>query len=72
MTCWAPRNKKRVKGFIINKFRGDISLLQPGIDWLEARLGIPVLATIPYIQNLHIEAEDAIDFSQTLDQKKSY
>jgi len=65
----SPTEQQRVKGFIINKFRGDISLLQPGIDWLEARLGIPVLATIPYIQNLHIEAEDAIDFSQTLDQK---
>lgn len=58
--------RKRVIGFVINKFRGDISLLQSGIDWLEARLGIPVLATLPYIPNCYLEAEDAIDFQQNL------
>ena len=53
--------KQRVVGFIINRFRGDINLLKPGIDWLEARLGVPVVAVIPYIEKLYIEAEDAID-----------
>ena len=55
----------RVVGFIINRFRGDISLLQSGLDWLEQRTGKPVLAVIPYIHDLHIEAEDAIDRSNT-------
>jgi adenosylcobyric acid synthase len=54
----------RVRGFIINRFRGDIALLQPGLDWLEERCGVPVLGVIPYLHDLHIEAEDAINHSQ--------
>ncbi len=50
----------RVVGFVINKFRGDVSLLQPGIDWLEQRTGKKVLAVMPYLHGLHLEAEDAI------------
>ncbi|MEB3102057.1 cobyric acid synthase [Ferviditalea candida] len=52
--------RKRIKGFIINKFRGDMSLLQSGLDWLEQRTGIAVLGVIPYLPNLDIEAEDSI------------
>ncbi|HQQ64424.1 MAG TPA: cobyric acid synthase [Pseudomonadales bacterium] len=52
--------QQRVVGFVINKFRGDISLLQPGIDWLEQRTGKKVLAVLPYLHGLHLEAEDAI------------
>ncbi len=50
----------RVIGFVINRFRGDIALLQSGLDWLEQRTGKPVLGVIPYLTDLHIEAEDAI------------
>jgi adenosylcobyric acid synthase len=50
----------RVKGFIINRFRGDISLLQPGLDWLEQRTGKPVLGVLPYLHGLFLDAEDAI------------
>jgi len=50
----------RVKGFIINRFRGDIALLQPGLDWLEAHTGKPVLGVLPYLQGLHLDAEDAL------------
>ncbi len=50
----------RVIGFVINKFRGDISLLEPGLKWLEKTTGKPVLGVLPYIHNLHIEAEDAL------------
>jgi adenosylcobyric acid synthase len=56
----------RIKGFIINRFRGDIALLQSGLDWLEQRTGKPVLAVIPYLQNFYLEAEDAVDRSQIL------
>ena len=52
----------RVKGFIINRFRGDIKLLQSGLDWLEKKTGKPVLGVLPYIQGLYIEAEDALSF----------
>lgn len=54
----------RVKGFIINRFRGDIALLQPGLDWLEARTGKPVVGVLPYVMDLHLEAEDGIDQRQ--------
>jgi adenosylcobyric acid synthase len=50
--------KKRVKGFVINKFRGDIALLKPGLDWLEEKTGVSVLGVLPYKHQLHLEAED--------------
>jgi adenosylcobyric acid synthase len=52
--------RARVVGFVINKFRGDISLLESGLDWLEERTGKPVLGVLPFIQGLVLEAEDAI------------
>ncbi|WP_397376576.1 cobyric acid synthase [Paenibacillus sp. p3-SID1389] len=55
-----PHERARVKGFIINKFRGDLSLLQPGLDWLEQRTGIPVLGVLPFLPDLDIEAEDSV------------
>ncbi|MFH2210070.1 MAG: cobyric acid synthase [Pseudomonadota bacterium] len=50
----------RVKGFVINRFRGDISLLQPGLEWLEKRTGKPVFGVLPYLHGLHLEAEDGL------------
>lgn len=50
----------RVKGFIINRFRGDIKLLEPGLDWLEERTGKPVLGVLPYLHDLALDAEDAV------------
>ena len=50
----------RVAGFVINRFRGDLSLLQPGLDWLEQHTGKPVLGVLPYLHGLHLEAEDAV------------
>lgn len=64
LDCLSESEKKRVKGFVINRFRGDIALLKPGLDWLEEKTGKPVLGVIPYIENLHIEAEDAIHVKQ--------
>ncbi|AZF17208.1 cobyric acid synthase [Pseudomonas sp. R3-18-08] len=61
----SPSEQARVRGFIINRFRGDIALLQPGLDWLEARTGKPVVGVLPYVMDLHLEAEDGIDQRQT-------
>lgn len=55
-----PAERKLVKGVIINKFRGQRSLLQPGITWLEERTGIPVVGVIPWIDN-DFPAEDSLD-----------
>ncbi|OAI15759.1 cobyric acid synthase CobQ [Methylomonas koyamae] len=52
--------RRRVVGFVINRFRGDIALLQSGLDWLEAKTGKPVLAVLPYLHDLYLEAEDAL------------
>jgi adenosylcobyric acid synthase len=52
--------QNRVIGFVINRFRGDIGLLQPGLDWLEQHTGKPVLAVLPHLGGLHIEAEDSL------------
>ncbi|MGS0689386.1 cobyric acid synthase [Shewanella sp. 30m-9] len=50
----------RVKGFVINRFRGDVSLLQDGLDWLESYTNKPVLGVLPYLHDLHLDAEDAL------------
>lgn len=62
----SPSERDRIIGFVINRFRGDIALLQPGLDWLEARTGKPVFGVLPYVQGLHLEAEDAIRSEQRL------
>lgn len=58
--------QQRVVGFVINRFRGDIALLQPGLDWLEERTGKPVLGVMPYLHGLHLDAEDAVDSAQMI------
>jgi len=52
--------RRRIIGFVINRFRGDLALLQSGLDWLEAETGKPVLAVLPYLHDLYLEAEDAL------------
>ena len=56
--------KQRVIGFVINKFRGDIKLLKPGLDWLENETGLPVLGVLPFLNGLYLDAEDAINSNQ--------
>lgn len=56
--------QRRVAGFVINRFRGDIALLEPGLEWLERETGKPVLGVLPYLHGLHLEAEDAITARQ--------
>ncbi len=45
----------RVADFIINRFRRDIALLEPGLDWLRAHTGKPVLGVLPYLHGLHLD-----------------
>jgi len=61
LDCLAKEEKKLVKGFIINRFRGDRSLLGSGVKWLTAKTGIRTWGILPYLHGLYIEAEDAVD-----------
>ncbi|MGK5013405.1 cobyric acid synthase [Janthinobacterium sp. MDB2-8] len=64
LACLSDSERARILGFVINRFRGNISLLQPGIDWLEQQTGKPVLAVLPYLQGLFLDAEDAVEAMQ--------
>ncbi len=55
-----PEDRELVRGFIINRFRGDPSLLAPAIEDLEARTGVPVLGVVPWIDDLRLAEEDAV------------
>jgi len=68
----APSERERITGLIINRFRGDVSLLTPGLDWLTRETGKPVLGVLPYLQGLHLEAEDALprDFGLVKDAER--
>jgi adenosylcobyric acid synthase len=64
LSCLSESESKRIVGFVINRFRGDISLLEPGLEWLERETGKPVLAVLPYLHGLFLDAEDAIQPQQ--------
>ena len=59
-----PEDRQRIKGIIINKFRGDMRLFDEGRRMLEDICGIPVLGVIPYYKDIHIEEEDSVALSQ--------
>ena len=62
-----PEDRARVKGVIINRFRGDIDLFRDGVEMLESMTGIPVLGVIPYFRGFTIDAEDAVPLSAKVD-----
>ncbi|AWB68872.1 cobyric acid synthase CobQ [Saccharobesus litoralis] len=66
----SPSEQNRVVGFVINRFRGDIKLLEPGLDWLEQKTGKPVLGVLPYLHGLTIAAEDAVSTEQVITKTK--
>lgn len=63
-----PELRRLIKGVIINKFRGDVSLLEPGIRQIEARTGVPVLGVLPFDHGLRIDDEDSLGLD---DRRKS-
>ena len=60
LACLSESERARIVGFVINRFRGDIKLLEPGLEWLERETGKPVLAVLPYLHGLYLDAEDAV------------
>lgn len=61
LTC--PEELSRIKGVVLNKFRGDAALLQPAINFIEKNASIPILGVIPYLHNLELEEEDRVSMT---------
>ncbi|MEU6854794.1 cobyric acid synthase [Actinacidiphila alni] len=59
----APQDQALVAGYLVNKFRGDVSLLQPGLDMLHGLTGRPTLGVLPYAHGLGIDEEDGLRVS---------
>jgi len=68
-----PEERCHIRGFVINKFRGDISLLLPGIRMIEERIALPCLGVIPYLANLGLDEEDgvAMEYRRTVSRRWS-
>jgi len=60
MELFTPPERELVKGFIINKFRGDPALLRSGLEFIEARTERPVLGLVHYFNDIHIPEEDSV------------
>lgn len=59
----APEDRQRIKGVIVNKFRGDMRLFDSGRAMMEEICGVPVLGVVPYLSHIHIEEEDSVSLS---------
>jgi adenosylcobyric acid synthase len=70
MELLPPQDKARVKGFIINRFRGDAKLFDDGVKFIEEKTGLPVLGVIPFYRHISIDPEDALELDVVLDPLK--
>ena len=68
LSLLSKTEQQRTLGFIINRFRGDISLLQSGLDWLEQKTHKKVFGVLPYLHGFHLEAEDSVKTEQVMDE----
>lgn len=73
-TYWLldPEERALVKGFLINKFRGDASLLEPGLTDIEGLTGVPVVGVVPWLRDVHLPEEDAVAIERRTDPRGSY
>ena len=65
-----PDERARVAAFVVNKFRGDIALLTPGLSFLTERTGKPVLGVVPYIPDLRIADEDSLSLEERMSRRR--
>jgi adenosylcobyric acid synthase len=60
LACLEARDRERIAGFIVNRFRGDITLFAEGVEWIEAKTAKPVFGVLPWFSDFRIEAEDSV------------
>ena len=65
-----PDERARIAAFVVNKFRGDLALLTPGLHFLTERTGKPVLGVVPYIKDLRIADEDSVSLEERLSRRR--
>ncbi len=64
LDCLTSSQRERIKGFVINRFRGDIALFKDGVDWIEQRTGKPVFGVLPWYSHFKIDAEDSVEIEE--------
>ena len=64
LACLPPDRRDRIAGFLINRFRGDLSLFDDGVEWIEKKTGMPGFGVVPWFNHFHIEAEDSVVIEQ--------
>ena len=64
MELLEPDERARIAAFVINRFRGDVKLLEPGLRFLEDRTKVPVLGVLPYVQRLRVADEDSVSLEE--------
>ncbi len=73
-TLWLldPDERALVRGLVVNKFRGDLSLFSDGVQILEEKGGVPVLGVVPYLRNLNLPDEDAVSVEDASRKSKEF
>ncbi len=71
LALFTEEERKRVKGILINKFRGDRGLFADGVKWIEEKTGLPVLGVLPYLHNHMIDSEDSLSLQEFRKKKHS-
>lgn len=70
MELFSAEERALISGFVINRFRGEARLLEPGISFLEGRTGVPTLGVVPYLSDWHGEEEDAVGLEERVREAK--
>ncbi len=67
-----PEDRARIRGFVVNKFRGDESLLRPGVTAMQNRLDLPCVGIVPYLPNLGLDEEDGVAMEDRVSAQRSW
>lgn len=67
MLLLEPEERQMVKGLVVNKFRGDVSILEPGLRQLEEKAGVPVVGVVPYV---YVDVDEEDSLSTRLERQK--